>query len=126
MLSPLLLQLSIALQDAPADAAPATPGFSWTPLILILGVVYFVLIAPERKNRKKREEMLSGLQKGDKVMTTSGMHASVTQVNGDTVTLQVADGVRIKFTIQAIQGLLEEGSKDEAASKDKKEVEAKA
>lgn len=118
MPSPLLTTtpvLFLALQEGGAAPSPA-PGFSWTPLILILAVVYFVLIAPERKTRKKREEMLTGLKKGDKVMTTSGMHASVAQVQGDVVTLQVADGVRLRFTVQAIQGLLEEPAQEEEAA----------
>jgi len=119
----MFLALAVALQDgSTTNAAQQAPSFSWTPLILILGVVYFVLIAPERKNRKKRDEMLGGLKKGDKVMTTSGMHGSVTHVNGDVVTLQVADNVRLKFTIQAVQSLVE----DQPEKAEPKEVEAKA
>ncbi|MFT5049905.1 MAG: preprotein translocase subunit YajC [Chlamydiales bacterium] len=122
----MFLALAVALQDAPAaGAAQAAPGFSWTPLILILGVVYFVLIAPERKNRKKRDEMLGGLKKGDKVMTTSGMHGTVAHVNGDAVTLQVADNVRLKFTVQAVQSLVDD-STEKAEKADSKQVEAKA
>ena len=100
------------------SAAPSTGSF-WVPMVLIGVVMYFVLIGPERKNRKKREGLLAGLKKGDKVMTTSGIYGAVTQVQADVVTLQVADGVRMRFTRQAVQGLLEEekGEKPEKPEK---------
>jgi preprotein translocase subunit YajC len=90
-----------------------SPLAGLTPWLLIGLVIYIVLIAPERKNRKKREAMLQGLKKGDKVITTSGMYGSVAQVKEDVVTVQVADGVRLRFSRQAIQAVLEEEERAE-------------
>lgn len=113
----LLPRLLLLLQDAaPTDdgeVAAESPGFFW-PMLAILGIFWFVMIGPERKRKKKREAMLNTLQKGAKVMTTSGMHGTVVQVNDDVVTLQVADNVRLKFSVQAIQGMQagEDAAKD--------------
>ncbi len=82
-------------------------GSMWVPMLLIFAVFYFVLIAPEKKNRKKREEMLGALKKGDKVMTTGGLIGSVAAVAEDVVTLQVADGVRLRYSRNAVQTVLE-------------------
>jgi preprotein translocase subunit YajC len=76
------------------------------PLVLCAAVFYFLVIGPERKQRKKREEMLKNVAKGDKVMTTGGMHGTVASLQDDSVTLQIADGVRVRFSRSAIQTVL--------------------
>lgn len=117
-----LTTLFLALQDTPAgdgEAAPESPSFLW-PMLGIAAIFWFVMIAPERKRKKQRESMVEALKKGDKVMTTSGMYGTITQVQGDIVTLQVSDGVRIKFALAAIQGKVDaEGSKKDGGKDDK-------
>ncbi len=72
------------------------------PLLMCGLVFWFFMIAPERKQRKKREEMLKNIKKGDEVLTTSGLYGSVVQVHEGVVTLQVADGVRMRFAQSSI------------------------
>lgn len=115
--------LAFVFQGDPSAAGGATPpaggapqqapglmdaisGMAF-PLILCLVVFWVFMIGPERKQRKKREEMLKGLEKGDEVVTTSGMHGSVVQVQDGVVTLQVADGVRLRFALQSIGSVSE-------------------
>ena len=98
---------SAAGQAAPAGAGqgPQPPGFDLFSLVPILGciVVFWVfMIAPERKQRKKRDEMLKNIKKGDEVVTTSGLYGSVVQVHEGIVTLQVAEGVRMRFAQSSI------------------------
>jgi preprotein translocase subunit YajC len=118
---PILLQETLS-QAAPAtgpgDAgtgAPATapqasnPLVSWVvPAAMMFLVFYVFIIGPDRKQRKKREQMLASLQKGAKVMTTGGLYGIVNQVQDQIVTLQVADGVRLRFAMSAIQQVIEE------------------
>lgn len=100
---------------AGAGASGANPFMSFVPLILIIGVFYFVMIGPERKQRKKREAMLAAIKKGDRVVTTGGMFASVAAVNEDVLTLQVADDVRMRFSRAAIAQVLEDESAESSA-----------
>jgi preprotein translocase subunit YajC len=97
-----------------APSAGPFGGNFLIPMVLIMVVFYFVLIGPERKQRKKREAMLKTLAKGDKVMTQGGLYASVAAVADDMVTLQVADGVRMRFARSAIQSV----TRDEEPAKD--------
>ena len=93
----------------PAPQAPSAPspfGGIYMPLLLCAVVFYFLVLGPERKQRKKRDEMLKKLGKGDKVMTSGGLYASVVAVQDDVVTLQIADGVRARFSRSAIQTVL--------------------
>ena len=108
-----LLDLALFLQDnLPAEegAEPAGPNFL-LPMLAIAAIFWFVMIAPERKRRKEREGMIAALKKGDKVMTTSGMYGTVAQVQGEVVTLQISDNVRVKFALAAIQGQVDEDAK---------------
>lgn len=114
---PVLLAL---LQETPATPAQAPGGESLfggmlIPLVLCMAVFYFFMIAPESKQRKKRKAMLENLQKGSKVVLLSGLHGTIAQVQDDIVTLQVADGVRMRFDRSAVREVLEE--KDEKAEK---------
>ena len=104
---------------AGAEGGPAGWGSSlmqFFPLIAIFAIFYFVLIGPERKARKKREEMLKKLSKGDKVMTSSGIYGSVVNIQDNVVTLQIDEGVRVRFSRASIQ----EVQQDEPAAASKK------
>ena len=86
-------------------ASSLPPGGSGTGAILtqvvffaaIFAIFYFLLIRPQQRQRREREQLLSALKKGDRVVTTSGMHGTVTGLNEHTVTLRVADQVKLEF-----------------------------
>lgn len=95
--------------------APAQPGIVESlfgsmlfPLILCFGVFWLLILRPEAKNRKKRLEMLNALSKGDKVQTTGGLYGTVVQVQDQVVTLQVDEGVRMRFALSAISAVVDE------------------
>ena len=117
---------------APAGGAPPTASSPFTgmlvPLLLCAAVFYLLVLGPERKNRKKREEMLKQIGKGDKVMTTGGMYATVAGVQDDVVTLQIADGVRARFSRSAVQTVVSDdatGSKETAEKPAERETAKK-
>ncbi len=123
ILSPTLLILSPLFEDPAPAAAGDAP--SMLPLFAAFAAIFwFVMIKPERKSRKKREEALAALEKGDKVMMKSGLYGTIIQLRDEVVTLQVADGVRMKFAREAIQGPVEEA--DEKHGKEEKGGTAEA
>jgi len=69
---------------------------SLVPFILIFVIFYFLLILPQQKRQKKLRAMLEALKKGDKVVTSSGIWGTVTNLGKDTVTLQIADNAKVK------------------------------
>jgi len=93
----------------PGDGKTSTSplGGLMLPMILVFAIFYFVMIGPERKARKRREAMLAAVKKGDKVLTTGGMFATVAAIADDMVTLQIDDGVRVRFSRSAIQSVLD-------------------
>lgn len=91
---------NIAYAMAPGQGAggPAGGFASFVPLILMFVVFYFLLIRPQQKKAKEHQEMVSALKKGDKVVTSGGIHGIVTKVDEGTVTMEVAEKVKIKVT----------------------------
>ena len=80
------------------------------PLILIFAVFYFLLIRPQQKQKKRHQEMISSLSKGDKVVTIGGIWGEVKEIKGDSFILEIADGVKIRVLKSAIASRRQEAS----------------
>lgn len=93
-------------------ASPMGPGGAmanfFIPMILIFAVFYFLLLRPQQVRQKKQKLLLEGLKKGDKVVTSSGILGTVANLSKVTVTLQVADNVKIKMLRDSVTNLREE------------------
>jgi len=77
--------------------------FMYVPIILIF---YFLIIRPQRQQQKKIKEMLANLKKNDEVVTTSGIHGTVTIIKEKTVVLRVDEGCRIEFDRESIAAVI--------------------
>src|SRR3989338_285942 len=73
----------------------------------IFPVFYFLLIRPQQKQKRERERMLTALKKGDRVVTSSGLHGTVTGLDEHKVVLRVADQVRLEFDRGSIGRVVE-------------------
>ena len=92
-----------------AYAAAGPPGSgtqSMLPTIIMVAsmfaIFYFLLLRPQQKQKQEREGMLAAMKRGDRVVTTSGMHGTITSLSEHTVVLRVADQVKIEFDRSAI------------------------
>ena len=92
--------------NAFAQAAGSAQGgdtmMGMLPIILMFVILYFLMIRPQQKQKKDREAMLSTVKKGDRVVTTGGLHGTVVGLNEQTVTLKVADSVKLDFDRTAL------------------------
>jgi preprotein translocase subunit YajC len=95
---------AIALLQSTGGGAAALIQFA--PIIAIGLVFYFLVIAPANKQRRKTQEMLSALKKGDRVLTTGGIYGTVQGVEPDAVYLKIAENVKVKVARSAISGLV--------------------
>jgi preprotein translocase subunit YajC len=101
--------------EAPGGGGLFGGGFGLLPMVAIFAILWFVMIAPERKNRRQREELLKNLKKGDEVMTSSGLYAKIAAIQDDFVVLQIADGVRAKYSRSAVQSVVQKAEAEAAA-----------
>ena len=70
---------------------------AWLPLIAILFVIYFLMIRPVSKRQKEHRKFVDSLNKGDEVITDSGIIGRITGITDGVVTLEVSDNVKIKI-----------------------------
>lgn len=91
---------------APAGPASGAAGFlGLVPFVLIFVLFYVMMILPQQRQKKKHQQMLDALKKGDRVVTTGGMIGAVTNIHNDLVTLQVAENVKVKILRGAVSSL---------------------
>ena len=76
------------------------------PIAAIFLVFYFMVIAPANKQKRKTQEMLTSLKKGDRVVTSGGIYGTIQGVEPEVVYLKIADNVRVKVARSAVTGLL--------------------
>ena len=95
------------------DGAQSNPILTFLPFLLMIVVVWFLLIRPQRKRQKEHQGMLSQLTKGDEVVTSSGILGTIIGFNEkkNTVTLRVGDDsrseVKIEFLRSSVAGKVE-------------------
>lgn len=81
---------------------------------LMIGILYFMIFLPKKKEQQAFNKMIQSLKKGDRVMTQSGMYGEVAGIQGDIITLKFHDGVRIDFNKTAISKAVEEKAEAKA------------
>jgi preprotein translocase subunit YajC len=94
--------LAVCLAQAAGETKPDVPFFlQYLPLLAIAAAAYLLLFRPEQERMKKQRELLAGLKKNDRVVTSSGIYGTVANVEreADRVTLKVDDAANVKLTV---------------------------
>jgi preprotein translocase subunit YajC len=94
-------------------------GGGWSLLLmmaLIFGAMYFLMIRPQQRRRREIETMQSSLAAGDEVVTIGGLYGRVTEIDGDTVLLEVAPGIENRYARAAISRVVSKASEQAADS----------
>ncbi len=86
----------LAQADAPAQSPLAGPGNMLFLVAIFFGIFYFMIIRPQQKQQKSHRAFLDSLKKGDEVVTTGGLIGRIVAVQGDVLTLEIANNVRVR------------------------------
>lgn len=102
----------ISTAAAQAQGAPGQPNafMSFLPLILIFVVFYFLLIRPQAKRAKEHRAMIAALEVGTEVVTSGGILGKITELGDQIITVEIADGVRVKVQRHTIAQVLPKGT----------------
>jgi len=73
---------------------------------VIIAIFYFMIIRPQSKRQKERQKMLEAMKKGDKVVTSVGIHGKIVAMEDKTVLLEIADNVKVKVEKSAISAVV--------------------
>ena len=112
----LLVTTEAMVAELPKKPAPSMPpggpGGITMPLMMVVFVVifYFLLIRPQQKKAKEHQALITKLATGDEVVTTGGLLGKVVEVGDSFLTLEVADGVRVKVQKFQVAQLMPKGT----------------
>ena len=101
------------ISDAYAQVGPAGAGGQFAPIammVVFVVIFYFLLIRPQQKKAKEHQALLSKLSAGDEVVTTGGILGKVTEVGETFVTIEIAEGVRVKVQKFQVGSLMPKGT----------------
>jgi len=100
-----ILPLTLAQAEAPA---PAGSPFQFPIMMVILfGIMYFMMIRPQKRREKERKEMIASVKSGARVLMTSGIIGQVTTVKENTLVIKIAENTKVEVVRAAISQILE-------------------
>jgi len=74
-------------------------GTMWMPLLLMFAIMYFMVIMPQQRQRKKMQAMLAELKAGDKIVTSGGIYGTINGIDGDSVIVKISSEPQVKIRI---------------------------
>ena len=93
-----MVDFAYAMAPSPGGGGSSGGIMSVLPLMIgMFAIMYFLIIRPQQKQRREREDLLRAVKKGDRVVTTGGLYGTVVGLSEHTVTLKVADQVKLDF-----------------------------
>lgn len=99
------MPLTIAQAEA---AAPTGSPFQFPIMMVILfGIMYFMMIRPQKRREKERKEMIASVKSGARVLMTSGIIGQVTTVKESTLVIKISENTKVEVVRAAISQILE-------------------
>lgn len=100
----------VSFAQTPAAGGPpagqtAPAWMQFVPIVAIFLVMYFLMIRPQAKKQKEHQELLGSLKVGDQIITQSGLFGKISEMNEQTISLTIAQGVQVKILRSQIMGL---------------------
>ena len=116
--------ISVAYAQS-SDSASGSAFFQFIPLILILGVFWFLIIRPQQKKQKEHQRMVASLCKGDKIVTNGGIFGTIVKVGGDRLTLEIASKIQIQLERHQVSRMDKKTGVNKDDDEEKEEIEEK-
>lgn len=106
--------MNFLIHDAYAagGGAQGDPWLGLLPIIIIFVIFWFLLIRPQTKRAKQHREMVAALQEGDEVVTQGGVLGRITALDETFVTLEIAEGVKIRLQRHMVGAVMPKGTID--------------
>lgn len=102
--------LFLIAQAPPPSGLDALKGMM-VPMMIILGIMYFMIIRPQQRKEKDRRRMIDELKTGTRVLFGGGLLGTITNVKDSTFIIKIADNVKVEVARAAVSRVLEKGEK---------------
>jgi preprotein translocase subunit YajC len=109
-ISQLFVSTAFAQQAVPGAGSPtvsaASPLMGYVPFILIFCVFYFLVIRPQQQKFDEHGKLVKSLQRGDRVVTSSGIHGKIAKLEGEEhIMVEIAEGIVVKMLRSSVTAL---------------------
>lgn len=81
--------------------------------VVLLGAMYMLVIRPQQKRVREQAALVSSLEVGDEVLTSAGIYGTVTLIDGEVMLVEIADGIEVRMSKQAVTQLVTYEDEDE-------------
>ena len=88
------------------NAPPAPAWTQWVPIVVMVGVFYFLLIRPQMTQKKERDSMMNELKKGDRIVTQGGLIATVVNVGPEALEIKLNEETKVKLKRSGVAEVL--------------------
>jgi preprotein translocase subunit YajC len=104
-----MLETMVLAAAAPGNGQ-SNPLMGLVPFLLVLVIFYMLILRPQQKRQREHKSMLESLEKGDRVLTTGGLYATVLNVKDSVLVATIADGVKVEISRSAVAAKVEKKS----------------
>ena len=104
-----------------AEGAAASPLGGLLPFILMIGVFYFLVLRPMKKQEDQRKQRLAELKRGDRIVLTGGLLGRISRIDDDVAIVEIADRVKVRVLKKDIADFEENALKKDDKKTDKKD-----
>jgi len=95
-----------------AAGAGTAPGWvQFLPIIGMVAIFWFLIIRPQMRRQKEHQTKISGIKKGDQIVTSSGIVGKVTRTDDEYADVEIAQGVKVKVVKSMIGDIVPPGGK---------------
>jgi len=100
-----------------AEGESGSPIIAALPFVLIFGLFYLLILRPQQKQSRKKDNMMKSIKRGDKIVTAGGIHGRVINAEEDLLTIEISKGVNIQISRANISALIDNQDKAETKQK---------
>lgn len=108
---------SLAETAAPAAPAAGQSGLgslvSLLPMVVVMGALIYLMYRSQKKEQRRREDMVSSVAKGNKIITVGGIHGVIEAVKDDSFTIKIAENVKVEIAKSAVATVIDKENKEE-------------
>ena len=99
-----LVETAHAMGGPPGEEGEGgSPLASLLPFVLMFAVLYLLILRPQMKKQKAQQQMVDELEKGNRIVTSGGIHGTIDNIKDDIIVLKIAENVKIEVSRAAVQ-----------------------
>jgi preprotein translocase subunit YajC len=90
-------------------------------IVVLFALFWLVLVRPQRRRSNAQESLIASLEEGDEIVSAGGLYGTIVEIEGDTLHVEIAEGLVVRMARNAVVGLVEEDEEDEELEEERED-----